>query len=203
MDATTAIVSTWVEEIRTRIVRQLGTCRVAILNDPCAVRDFHDGVAPVVTRIISDAQTNLEAEIARLTAWNQQQAQEACDYMARIQKLTAEVDRLRARESALLDANNLELERRRQAERERDNMRETWERAWAQPTPAEYQERIRGLLATIGRFVDAVKALLAGGPGCHCDGAGCAHCRAEALLKPARPHQPFEYDAEPEATQCH
>ena len=187
-----------VEEIRTRIVKQLGTCRVAVLNYPCTVSDFRDGVAPVVTRIISEAQTNLEVEIDRLTAWNQQQAQEACDYMAMIQKLTAEVDRLRARESALLEANNLELERRRRAERERDKMHETWERAWAQPTPAEYQGRIRGLLGTLGRFVDAVKALLAGGPGCHCDGAGCAHCRAEALLKPARPHQPFEYDAEPE-----
>ena len=54
-----------------------------------------------------------------------------------------------------------------------------------------------------GRFADTVKALLAAGPGCHCDGAGCAHCQAEALLKPARKHQPFEYDVEPEATQCH
>ena len=48
-----------VEEIRTRIVKQLGTCRVAVLNDPCTVSDFRDGVAPVVTRIISEAQTNI------------------------------------------------------------------------------------------------------------------------------------------------
>jgi FtsZ-binding cell division protein ZapB len=164
----------------------------------------------------------LNTEIGRLTAWNQQQAQEACDYMARIQKLTAEVDRLRARESALLEANNLELERRRQAERERDNMRATWERAWAQPTSAEYQERIRGLLGTIGRFaayrtaaeayilrlrqivyagLDTIRAQ-AGIEITSLDLAGKLEA-ARAELNPARKHQPFEYDVEPEATQCH
>jgi FtsZ-binding cell division protein ZapB len=120
-----------------------------------------------------------------------------------------EIRRLQRREVELIEANNAELERRRQAERERDNMRETWERAWAQPTPAEYQERIRGLLGTIGRFaeyrtaaeayiirlrqivyagVDTIRAQ-AGIEIARLDLAGKLES-ARAALIPARPHQP-------------
>ncbi|MGA2270304.1 MAG: hypothetical protein ABSH44_17670 [Bryobacteraceae bacterium] len=60
-----------------------------------------------------------------------------------IGELTAEIRRFRDRERELLEVNNLELERRRRAERERDNMRAIWERAWKTGLEERVAEWIR------------------------------------------------------------
>ncbi len=115
-----------------------------------------------------------------------------------IAELRVELARLKGRETELLEANNLDLERRRRAERERDNMRATWERAWAQPTAEEYQERIRGLLVSIGKMATGIKAAIqaieqwADGETGHVLQGTLDELRA--LIGPPRKHQPFEYD---------
>jgi len=146
-----------------------------------------------------------------------------CDPAGDIQTiayLREDRDALAKRVDELLESNNAELERRRQAERERDNMRATWERAWAQPTSEEYQHRIRGLLCLLGKYatfrsvaenyilrlrqivysgVDSIKAQ-AGIEITSMDLAGRLE-KARFALGPERKQQPFEYDAEPEASR--
>lgn len=70
-----------------------------------------------------------------------------CPYSkCRLKEVLAEVIRLRAREQQLLEACNAELDRRRTAERERDNMRTLWERAFSGeiPVPGEVPKQPNG-----------------------------------------------------------